>query len=143
MTGRRWLFAEASVYLSLAAMALLVLRFRTIASRLGQTLTPAEAAAKMAAVPDREADQPVARDVGAAVRRAADHMPFRAECLEQALAAKYMLRRRNITGALHLGVAPRQGYEGAMMAHAWLDAAGVEVTGYPVGREFTEVACFV
>jgi hypothetical protein len=27
--------------------------------------------------------------------------------------------------------------------HAWLDAAGVEVTGYPVAHDFTEIACFV
>jgi hypothetical protein len=26
-------------------------------------------------------------------------------------------------------------------AHAWLDAAGVEVTGYPVEASFTEIAC--
>jgi hypothetical protein len=28
-------------------------------------------------------------------------------------------------------------------AHAWLDAAGVEVTGYPVANTCTEIACFV
>jgi hypothetical protein len=28
-------------------------------------------------------------------------------------------------------------------AHAWLDAAGVEVTGYPVAENFAEIACFV
>jgi hypothetical protein len=28
-------------------------------------------------------------------------------------------------------------------AHAWLDAAGVEVTGYPVANTFAEIACFV
>jgi len=128
--------------LMLAAMALKVLKFRTIASHLGQSMTPAEAAARMAPVRDMPAAQAIARAVGAAVERAATRVPFRAECLEQALAAKYMLRRRAITGVLHLGVAPRQGYEGAMMAHAWLDAAGVEVTGFPVMREFTEVACF-
>jgi hypothetical protein len=28
-------------------------------------------------------------------------------------------------------------------AHAWLDAAGVEVPGYPVAENFAEIACFV
>jgi hypothetical protein len=28
-------------------------------------------------------------------------------------------------------------------APAWLDAAGVEVTGYPVPGKFAEIACFV
>jgi hypothetical protein len=29
------------------------------------------------------------------------------------------------------------------LAHAWLDAAGVEVTGYPVAKTFAEIACFL
>lgn len=139
----RWLVAEASVCLGLAAFALVVLRFRTVASHLGQSLSPAQAAARMTALPDASAAQATAQDVGWAVRQAADHLPFAARCLAQALAAKYMLRRRNITAALHLGVATNQGLDGTMMVHAWLDAAGVEVTGYPVMSEFTEVACFV
>jgi hypothetical protein len=141
--ARRWLVAEASVCLGLAAVALVILRFRTVASHLGQSLPPAEAAARMTEVPDASGAEAIAQDVGWAVRRAADHLPFAARCLAQALAAKYMLRRRNITGALHLGVATNQGLDGTMMVHAWLDAAGVEVTGYPVMSEFTEVACFV
>jgi hypothetical protein len=28
-------------------------------------------------------------------------------------------------------------------ADAWLDAGGVEVTGYPVAKNFAEIACFV
>ena len=142
-SARRWLMAEAAVWLALAGLALLVLRFRTIASHLGQSLTPAEAVAKMAAAPRAADAQALVRDIGWAVRLTADHLPIRAFCLQQALAAKYMLRRRSITGALHLGVATRKGPEGAMTAHAWLDAAGVEVTGCPVTSEFTEVACFV
>ena len=27
--------------------------------------------------------------------------------------------------------------------HAWLDAGGVRVTGYPVSDRFVEIACFV
>jgi hypothetical protein len=34
---------------------------------------------------------------------------------------------------------PRNGRE----AHAWLDAAGTKVTGYPVAPGFTEIACFL
>ena len=143
-SARRWLMAEAALWLTLAGVALLVLRFRTIASHLGQSLTPAEGVARMAEAPPTAGDaQALVRDIGWAVRRTADHLPIRAFCLQQALAAKCMLRRRSITGALHLGVATRKGPEGAMTAHAWLDAAGVEVTGCPVTSEYTEVACFV
>jgi hypothetical protein len=142
-SGRRLLMTEAVVCLGLATVALLVLRFRTIASHLGEGLSPAEAARRMAATSEGDSAKAIVHDVGWAVRRAADGLPFPARCLEQALAAKYMLRRRHITGALHLGVAPRHGFEGTMMAHAWLDAAGIEVTGYPVESDFTEVACFI
>ena len=144
MSGaRRWLMAEAAVWLALAAVALLALRFRTIASRLGQSLTPAEAAARMAETPTAADTSAIVSEIGWAVRCAADHLPFPAHCLQQALAAKYMLRRRRIVGALHLGVATRQGPGGTMTAHAWLDAAGIDVTGGPVTSEYTEVACFL
>jgi hypothetical protein len=141
--ARRWLMAEATLWLALAGLALRVLRFRTIARHLGQSLTPAEAVAKMADAATAGDPLALVRDIGWAVRRAADHVPFPALCLQQAIAGKCMLRRRHITGALHLGVATRKGPEGAMTAHAWLDAAGVEVTGCPVPSEYTEVATFV
>ena len=141
--ARRWLMAEAALWLAVAWLALLVLRFRTIASHLGQSLTPAQAVAKMADAPTASDAPTLARDIAGAVRLAAAHVPFPTFCLQQALAAKWMLRRRRITGVLHLGVATRKGPEGAMTAHAWLDAAGVEVTGCPVTSEYTEVACFV
>ena len=35
------------------------------------------------------------------------------------------------------------GVDKPLDAHAWLDAAGVEVTGYPVPGKFAEIACFV
>jgi hypothetical protein len=37
----------------------------------------------------------------------------------------------------------RLGQDKPIDAHAWLDAAGVEVTGYPVANTFAEIACFV
>lgn len=141
--ARRWLMAEAACWLALASLSLAVLRFRTIASHLGQSLTPAQAVARIAKAPTPTNAAALVRDVGEAVRLAAAHVPFPALCLQQALAAKWMLRRRRITGVLHLGVATRKGPQGEMAAHAWLDAAGVDVTGCPVTSEYTEVACFV
>jgi hypothetical protein len=40
---------------------------------------------------------------------------------------------------IHFGT--RRGEALSLAAHAWLDAAGVEVTGYPVEDNFTEIAC--
>jgi hypothetical protein len=42
---------------------------------------------------------------------------------------------------MHFGAA--RGADTPLDAHAWLDAAGVEVTGYPLAGNFTEIACFV
>ena len=68
-------------------------------------------------------------------------MPFRAVCLPQAMAARIMLSRRGIASVLHFGAA--KGKEQPIDAHAWLDAAGVEVTGYPVATEIAESASFI
>ncbi len=86
-------------------------------------------------------DAKLAEDIGWAVVRAARHVPFKAVCLPQAMAARIMLRRRGVASVLHFGAA--KGRERPIDAHAWLDAAGVEVTGYPVSAQFAEIACFV
>ena len=66
--------------------------------------------------------------------RAARYVPFKAVCLPQAMAARVMLKRRGVESVMHFGAA--KGTEKPLDAHAWLDAAGVEVTGYPVAEEF-------
>ena len=66
--------------------------------------------------------------------RAARHVPFKAVCLPQAMAARVMLKRRGVASVMHFGAA--RGQEKPLDAHAWLDAAGVEVTGYPVAKQF-------
>jgi hypothetical protein len=40
---------------------------------------------------------------------------------------------------MHFGTA--KGEALTLSAHAWLDAAGVEVTGYPLDGSFAEIAC--
>ena len=52
-----------------------------------------------------------------------------------------MLKRRGIRSVMHFGAA--KGTEKPFDAHAWLDAAGVEVTGYPAAVEAVEIASFV
>ncbi|MGC2124057.1 MAG: lasso peptide biosynthesis B2 protein, partial [Xanthobacteraceae bacterium] len=83
----------------------------------------------------------LAEEIGWAVTRAARYVPFRAVCLPQAMAARVMLKRRGVASVMHFGAA--KGTEKPLDAHAWLDAAGVEVTGYPVAKNFAEIACFV
>ena len=83
----------------------------------------------------------LARAVGWAVTRSARYVPFKAVCLPQAMAARIMLKRRGVASVMHFGAAKSK--DEALDAHAWLDAAGVEVTGYPVAKNFAEIGCFV
>lgn len=136
---RRALLLEAVVWLGMARLLLLVVPFPRIARRLGRFLPPEEGRHQAFPVspPPEQAD--LAGAVGWAVSRAARHMPFQAVCLPQAMAAKVMLGRRGVPSVLSFGLTKTlKGVE----SHAWLAAAGVEVTGYPVRHDFTEIGCF-
>lgn len=138
---KRALLAEAVAYLLAARLALIFLPFPRLARRLGAFVPPTDpraSEAKANAAPDQAR---LAEAVGWAVTRAAHYVPFKAVCLPQAMAAQVMLRRRGVGSVMHFGAA--KGAEKAYDTHAWLDAAGIEVTGYPVKENFAEIARFV
>lgn len=135
---RRALVVEAVLYLALARLGLAVVPFPHLARGLGAFTPPQDA---RAAAAFRPGAAEIAREIGWAVTRAARYLPFHAVCLPQALAARHMLRRRGVASVLHFGACGNATAE--IKAHAWLDAAGVEVTGYPAARDCAEIACFV
>jgi hypothetical protein len=69
-------------------------------------------------------DAETAAEIGGMVDRAAQAMPFRAVCLQQALASSRMLRRRGVGAVVYLGVnrnsAERTKPELGKAAHAWV-----------------------
>ncbi len=138
---RRLLLAEAALLMALARLALIVIPFPKLAPYLGTVLPPTEARAVQSGWRRAPGAETSAGEIGWAVTRAVRYLPFRAVCLPQAMAARMMLKRRGIGSVLHFGAA--RGQQKPLDTHAWLDAAGVEVTGYPVSREFAEIACFV
>jgi hypothetical protein len=138
---RRALLAEAVACLLAARLALIVMPFPRLARRLGTFVPPADPRAMPAKMATADEQAPLAQEIGWAVTRAARYVPFRAVCLPQAMAARVMLRRRGVPSVMHFGAA--KGTAKPLDAHAWLDAAGVEVTGYPVAENFAEIACFV
>lgn len=71
------------------------------------------------------ADERAARAVRRAVDRAARTVPGSA-CLSQALTAEFLLRRAGCEARVSIGVAPDGG---PLAAHAWVESAGVLVTG--------------
>jgi len=137
--ARRALVVEAVICLLLARLGLVFVPFPKLARGLGTFVPPSDPRALAAREPAPQAA--LAQEIGWAVTRAARHVPFKAVCLPQAMAAQVMLRRRGVASVMHFGAA--KGSEKPLDAHAWLDAAGVEVTGYPVAKNFAEIACFV
>ena len=138
---RRALLAEAVACLLAARLALIFIPFPRLARRLGAFVPPADTRVAQTGAGTAPDQARLAEDIGWVVTRAARHVPFKAVCLPQAMAARVMLKRRGVKSVMHFGAA--KGTEKPLDAHAWLDAAGVEVTGYPVAENFAEIACFV
>lgn len=115
--------AEAVACLALARIAVILLPFRVLAPRLG---------ARHAETPATAGREPAPRGVAWAVAAAARRSPWRSGCLEQAIAAKAMLRRRGVESTLYLGVA-----RDPLAAHAWLRVGDLNVTG---GRDVSRYA---
>ena len=138
---RQALLVEASVDLLVSRVLLKTVPFPKLAQRWGAFVPPSDPRAGSGLL--RTSDEPavIAGRVGDAVRRAARNVPFGAVCLPQAMAARRMLARRGVPSVMHFGAA--KGQDKPIDAHAWLDAAGVKVTGYPVANGFVEIGCFV
>jgi len=138
---RRALLAEAMVCLLAARLALVFIPFPRLARHLGTFVPPTDARVAAAQTATGQDQVQRAEEIGWAVTRAAHYVPFKAVCLPQAMAARVMLDRRGVKSVMHFGAA--KGQDKPLDAHAWLNAAGVEVTGYPVAKGFAEIACFV
>jgi hypothetical protein len=138
---RRALLVEAVVCLLLARLALIFIPFPRLARHLGTFVAPTDARVLQGCSPSSDYDARVAETVGWAVTRAARNIPFEAACLPQAMVGRIMLKRRGVNSVLHFGA--KMGQDNPIYAHAWLDAAGMNVTGYPVPETFAEIACFV
>jgi len=73
------------------------------------------------------ADHLLVERVAFAIPRAAARVPWRSDCLVQALAAERWLRRSGVPSTIHFGVPKDQG--GMFEAHAWLTVGERVVTG--------------
>jgi hypothetical protein len=142
--NERRMAIEALTALAWARLLFLILPFPVAMARFGlrlkigeqlttqtilttQTMTSASATA---------VTQAIARAIGRSSRVA----PFRAVCLQQALAAAWMLRRRGLPVEVHFGVAKNTGKP--LSAHAWSMCGDHLITGWRVMKEYTRVAIF-
>ncbi len=140
------MLVEAALLLTAARIRLASRPFRDVARKFGEPGNPLPSSIGV-----RRCDPALLRTVRSvawAVRIAARVLPFDAVCLPQGIAGKAMLRRRGISSVLHFGVS-RHGTDAERAAaaispaHAWLEAEGCRVTGYPVEDRYVEVASFI
>jgi hypothetical protein len=134
------LLVEAALCLLAARAVLIFVPFPSLARHFGTFVPPSDPRVALRRSGASAEHMAMAREIGWAVTTAARHVPVQAVCLPQALAARMMLKRRRVPSVIHFGAA--KGAD-ALDTHAWLDAAGIEVTGFPVGGQFAEIACFV
>lgn len=128
--AERRLLAEAVVALAASALMVALLPFRRVTGSVrplrGETADP-------------ETQALLARRVAWAVAAAGRRVPWRAKCLEQGVAAHWLLRRRGVPAVLHYGVARQPG---GLLAHAWVRAGAIDVVGCENAGDFTELAQF-
>lgn len=140
--GRRALALEAAAELVRARLVTL-LPARVYTSEFGEMAPPDATPAGSDPAP-AEAER--AAVIGRMVEQVAPAMPFRALCLQQAIAVRRMLRRRGVPATVMLGVSrnaadraePRKG----TAAHAWVAVGGRVVNGNADLERYAVVARF-
>jgi hypothetical protein len=121
------LLLESALLLAVARLLVLAVPFRVYSRVMGR-----DGESPDAPVP------PAVHRVSRAIESVSGHLPWRCKCLEQALAAKIMLRGRGISNTLYVAVAR----DVALEAHAWLRSGDVCVTGQADFERYTIVARF-
>ena len=126
----------AWLLLGAARSAVVFVSFEKIVRMLGLT-SRAFPATPVASQRQREK----ARKLGLAIVFAAKYSPWLANCLPQALCATILLRFHKIPHAVFLGLL-RDHDKGSVIAHAWVCAGDLTVTGGGDPRSYTIVGCF-
>lgn len=123
--GELALVPVALLLLGCARLAIAALPLRTYRGWLGRQAAGGALAG---------GDDPRARAIGRSVRATAAILPWRADCLPQAMAATAMLRAARIPYRLSIGWPERANplEDQPMLAHAWVEAGGRIVTGAPL-----------
>jgi hypothetical protein len=129
----RRLLIEALGLLCWARLLIRVLSFRRIAPRLGQPMkeSPREI---------DETERQLASRIAWAVQAVTRNAPLGFVCLPQAIAAKWMLRRRRVPSTLYLGLQRKDEFD--LTAHAWLRVGDRILTGRAESLNHTVIATF-
>ena len=128
---------EALIALAWARLLFAVLPFQAVMARLRLRLQSGDPRTVDGCAPTPAS---TIAAVGCAVRRGGRVAPFRAVCLQEAVAAMLMLRRRGLPSEVHFGVVTESA--SPLHAHAWSVCCGVVVTGERAMNRFTRIAVF-
>ncbi len=128
----RRLLLEAVIWLAVARLAIAVLPFRYIGRLAARQVGRQD--------PSRQARITAAQRIRWAVVICARHVPWRAMCFEQGLAAQFMLRRRGAPSVLYYGAAPDD--QKGLAAHVWVRDGDVDVIGCESASRFAVLATF-
>ena len=135
--GRSWtdrlLALEALGWLCWARLLLISVPFRWITPHLGRQMAETP-------LPMNDRERPIAMRISWAVGAAERHAPIDLVCLPQAMAAKWMLRRRRLPSTLYLGL--RGGEKAGLTAHAWLRVGDKILTGRAEAKGHQVIASF-
>jgi Transglutaminase-like superfamily len=130
---QRALLAEAALALTVAEAAIRWAPLRWVGRGMGRNSVESPAANT-----PEQADR--ARQIGWALRTAARHLSWNCRCLAQALAGRWMLKRRGIPSTVYLGVG--RGRREWLDAHAWLRSGEVVLTGGAGRQRFKTIGVF-
>ena len=146
------LFIEAVINLAVARFYVRFFAFKSYIYKVG----------KPQALEEPENIDPVSkteletlRQISKEIDRAARNVPWNAVCLPQAMAGKWMLKKRNLPSIMFLGVAKEKAavandieqvkkgqWQPGLKAHAWLKVGNFIVTGRQGHQQFTVVGRF-
>lgn len=127
------LFSEAWLLLAVARFMLICFSFKKIMPILGkQTIYKEEV--------EQAGHQTLLLAIKLAIVRASGYSPWRTKCFEQALAAKMMLKRRNLISTVFFGVYKDE--NNILHAHAWLQSCRLIVTGGTGLDRYTILSAF-
>lgn len=114
--------------LAIAVLELLRARLRLAAVSSAECLAALRRPAPSARPgPGQVGSSEAVAEISWAIAAAAGRVPWRADCLVQAMAADRWLRRRALVPEFRLGV--RRDERGALRAHAWVRCGETTVTG--------------
>jgi hypothetical protein len=127
----RRLFLEAVGWCAVVRLTMLLVPFRKYASLLGVPLEKSSVNCVASVAINK---QYLPEQIGLAVRRASRSVPWETRCFVEAIAAKRMLKRRNIPCTIYLGLKKieiiKEGeYMEDIAAHAWIACGDIIVAG--------------